>query len=87
MNNEISKNQLIEEIDLIPENKHKELYDLIHKFRVGLNQPKHKIDEIMQFAGSWSDMSQEDFSDFCEEIEQRRQASSSRRFDDETLFT
>jgi hypothetical protein len=87
MNNEISKNQLIEEIDLIPENKHKELYDLIHKFRVGLNQPKHKIDEIMQFAGSWSDMTEEDFSDFCEEIEQRRQATSSRRFDDETLFT
>ncbi|MGL4879486.1 MAG: hypothetical protein ACRC8K_00290 [Waterburya sp.] len=87
MNNEISKNQLIGEIDLIPENKHKELYDLIHEFRVGLNQPKHKIDEIMQFAGSWLDMPEEDFSDFCEEIEQRRQATSSRRFDDETLFT
>ena len=41
----------------------------------------------MQFAGSWSDMPEEDFSDFCEEIEQRRQATSSRRFSDETLFT
>lgn len=71
MDNEIYKNQLIEEIDLIPENKHKELYYLIHKFRIGLNQPKHKINEIMQFAGSWSDMSEKDFSDFCEEIEQR----------------
>ncbi len=78
---QINKNQIIAEINLIPEDKRKELYDLIHKFRVGLNQPKHKIDEIiMQFPGSWLDMPEEDFSDFCEEIEQRRQASSSRRF-------
>lgn len=47
----------------------------------------NNVDEIMQFAGSWSDMPEEDFSDFCEEIEQRRQASSSRRISDETLFT
>jgi hypothetical protein len=87
MDNQISKNQLIEEISLIPESKHQELYDLIHKFRINLNQPKHKINEIMQFAGSWSDIPEEDFIDFCEEIEQRRQGSSSRRFTDETLFT
>ncbi|MEO0011966.1 MAG: hypothetical protein RLZZ535_355 [Cyanobacteriota bacterium] len=31
-----------------------------------------QIHEIMQFAGSWSDIvSEKDFSDFCEEIEQR----------------
>ena len=41
----------------------------------------------MKFAGSWSDMSEEDFRNFCEEVEQRRQTSSSRRFPDETLFT
>jgi hypothetical protein len=68
---QINQNQIIEEINLIPEDKRQELYDLIHKFRMGLNQPKHKINEIMQFAGSWSDMSEEDFSDFCKEIEQR----------------
>jgi hypothetical protein len=87
MDNHISKNQLIEEIELIPESKHKELYDLIYKFRLSLDRSEHRINEIMQFAGSWSDMPEEDFSYFCEEIEQRRQASSSRRFFDETLFT
>jgi predicted nucleic acid-binding protein len=43
MDNQISKNQLIEEISLIPENKHKELYDLIDEFRINLNQQKHKM--------------------------------------------
>ena len=83
----IDQNQIIAEINLIPEDKRKELYELIHQFRIGLDRSKHNQDEIMQFAGSWLDMPEEDFSDFCEEIEQRRQATSSRRFDDETLFT
>jgi hypothetical protein len=56
MDNHISNNQLIEEIELIPENKHKELYDLIHGFRLSLDRSEHRINEIMQFAGSWSDM-------------------------------
>ena len=83
----IDQNQIIAEINLIPEDKRKELYELIHQFRIGLDRPKNNQNEIMKFAGSWSDMPEEDFNDFCEEIEQRRQATSSRRFDDETLFT
>ena len=87
MDNQNSQNRLIKEISLIPEDRHQELYDLIHKFRISLNQSEHKINEIMQFAGSWSDLPEEDFKNFCEEVEERRQASSTRRFSDETLFT
>jgi hypothetical protein len=83
----ISKNKIVEEISLIPDDKLTELYDLIHNFRIELSQSENKINEIMQFAGCWEKMSDEDFTDFCEEIEQRRQTSSSRRFTDETLFT
>ncbi len=72
MNNQISKNQLLEEISLIPEDRHQELYDLIHTFRMGLNQSEHNINEIMQFAGSWSDLPEEDFKNFYEEVEERR---------------
>ena len=39
---------------------------------MGLNQPEHKIDEIMQFAGSWLDLPEEDFKNFYEEVEERR---------------
>ena len=87
MDNLISFNQIIEEISLIPEDKHKELYDLIQRFRMSLNQSENRINEIMKLAGSWSDIAEEEFSNFCQEIEQRRQTSSSRRFSDETLFT
>ena len=43
----------------------------IHKFRIGLKRSHNNIDDIMQFAGSCSDMSEEDFSNLCKEIEQR----------------
>ena len=53
LQNELIKTKLfIEEINLIPEDKRQELYELIHNFRMGLNQTKHKINEITQFADS-----------------------------------
>ncbi len=52
----IDQNQIIAEINLIPEDKRLELYELIHQFRMGLNQPKHNQNEIMQFVGSWLDI-------------------------------
>ncbi len=69
---QIDQNQIIAEINLIPEDKCKELYELIHQFRMDLERSHNNIDEIMQFACSWSDMPEEDFNDFCEEIEQLR---------------
>ena len=74
----ISQNQITEEINLIPEENRQELYEIIHSFRVSLQSENSKANEIMKFAGSWLDMPEEDFNDFCEEIEQRRQASSRR---------
>lgn len=80
------KNQIIEEINLIPEDKLIELYDLIHGFRLTLKPSENNVNEIMKFAGCWQDLSEEEFTDFSQEIEQRRQNSSIRRFTDETLF-
>ena len=72
--------RIVKEINLIPAEKRQELYELIHNFRVGLKPEENKTNEIMDFAGSWSDLSEEDLKNFNEEIEQRRQASS-RRFE------
>ena len=83
----ISKNQIIEEISLIPDDKLTELYDLIHNFRIELNTSENNMNEIRQFAGCWENMPEETFTDFCEDIEHRRQTSSSRKFTDENLFT
>ncbi len=62
---QIDQNQIIAEINLIPEDKCKELYELIHNFRMGLERSHNNRDEIMQFAGSCSDMPQEKFSDLA----------------------
>lgn len=80
------KDQIIEEINLIPEDKLIELYNLIHGFRLTLKLSENNVNEIMKFAGCWQDLSEEEFTDFSQEIEQRRQNSSIRRFADETLF-
>jgi hypothetical protein len=77
----ITQKQIAEEISLIPEENRQELYELIRNFRVGLKPDESRANKIMQFAGSWLDISEEDFNSFYEEIEQRRQASSSRRFE------
>jgi hypothetical protein len=69
MKNLIAKNKIIEEISLIPDDKITELYNLIHNFRIGLNPSENNINDIMQFAGCWEEMSETDFTDFCEEIE------------------
>jgi len=76
MNYSTPKNKIIEEINLIPEDKLIELYDLIHGFRLTLKPSENNVNEIMKFAGCWQDLSEEEFTDFSQEIEQRRQNSS-----------
>jgi hypothetical protein len=82
----LTKNDIIAEINLIPEDKLTELYNLIHSFRITLKSSANNINEIMMFAGCWQDLSDEEFNDFSQEIEHRRENSSIRRFNDESLF-
>jgi hypothetical protein len=70
---------IIEEIKLIPEDKISELYDFIHFYRLGLETVREDTADIMRFAGCWEDMPEEEFQDFLEEIEERRQQTFSRR--------
>lgn len=64
------RTEVIKEINLIPEEKLAELYNFIHYFRLGVEVsistfiPSSKDDgtlqeKIMQFAGSWNDISYE----------------------------
>lgn len=67
------REKVLTEINLIPENKLAELYDFIHQYRLDLEVSNGNIQQIMQFAGSWKDMSDETFADFAQEIISRRQ--------------
>lgn len=91
------RTEVIKEVNLIPEEQLTELYNFIHYFRLGveastetvLSSPKNddtKREKIMQFAGSWNDMSDEVFADFNEEIVTRRQQAFLGRRRDESSF-
>lgn len=83
MNQLISQDQIIKEIQQIPEEKLAELYDFIHYFRLGLEASKKYDDSIMQFAGCWQEMPEEVFEDFSQEIVQRRKRAFTRRKNNE----
>ncbi len=80
------RTKLLKEINLVPEEKLEELYNFIYYFRVGVEASKGTPEEIMQFAGSWNDMSNETFTDLHEEIITRRQQAFLVRRSDETSF-
>jgi hypothetical protein len=79
MNSPAEKTKIFEEIDLIPEDKLSEIYDLLHHFRLGLEAAKNRDKSVMQFAGSWQDMPDEVFTAFAQDIAKRRKRAFSRR--------
>jgi hypothetical protein len=70
----------MEEIQLIPEHKLEEVYDFVHYFRIGLREAvRGDKEEVMKFAGFWSDLPDDVFQEFTREISERREQAFSRR--------
>lgn len=78
------RNKVIEEIELLPAEKLFEIYDLIHFFRLGLQTNKKTNKTIIDFAGSWSGMSEKEFNEFSDDIAMRRNNAFNLRRDFET---
>ena len=77
----IIKQRVLQEIELIPEDKLADLYNFLHYFRLGLEKAHPaKREQILAFAGCWQDMPEEIFAEFTAEIAERRsQAFVGRR--------
>lgn len=73
----VTKDKLINEISLLPEDKLGEVYNFIHYFRLG-TEKKNK-NNILSFAGSWKDMDDEKFDDYLSDISERRNKAFSSR--------
>ncbi len=59
------KSKVLQEIDLIPEDKLSDLYNFVHYFRLGLEKSQtKKSDQILAFAGCWKNMPHEVFAEF-----------------------
>jgi hypothetical protein len=63
--------KILKELEGIPETKLAELYDIIHYFRIGLEQETCE-NPTMKLAGAWTDMRDDLFESLMNEIEARR---------------
>jgi hypothetical protein len=74
------RQQLITEIQRIPDNRLREIFDVIHFFRLGLDSAQaDKPGNVRQFAGAWSDMDDAVFADWDTEWRARRSQAFSQR--------
>jgi hypothetical protein len=80
------RTKLITEINLIPDDKLEELYNIIRNFRLDDEISKTSLEQTMKFAGCWNDMSDEMFAELNDEINTRRQQAFVERRGDETSF-
>ena len=75
----LTVNTLIKEIKQIPKDKLGE----VHKFIKSLNQNSKRHNsskkDLMSFAGSWKDISEEDFKNITKEIKRTRKNLFSRK--------
>ena len=75
----ISKEKILQEIKLIPEEKLADVYALLHHFRLSLKATQTKPRSIMQYAGIWRDMPTDMFAELTVGISARRQQAFSGR--------
>ena len=87
MSASVLRRKVLEEINQMPEEKLGEVYEFIHFFRLGVETLKNSPEEIMQFAGCWQDMPDEEFEEFLAEIAERRHHAFSGRTARETIIS
>jgi hypothetical protein len=80
----IERKRIFEEINLIPGDKLAEVYTFLHRFRTGLEKTRKVTSTVMQYAGCWHDMSDEEYAELMREITARRQVAFSKRRVDAT---
>jgi hypothetical protein len=73
MNASAERERIYKEIELLPEERLPDIYRLLHNFRLRLNLNAPSKAPVMRYAGSWSNMSHDDFSALTDEISERRQ--------------
>ena len=75
----ITKDKLINEISLLPEDKLGEVYNFIHYFRLGTEKTNKDENNILAFSGSWKEMDDDKFDDYLSDISKRRRKAFSGR--------
>ncbi len=69
----LTLNTILEELKNVPVNRLKDLYSIIHSLGVDTDKTEKSSKKILSFAGSFSDMSDNDFNDFLQETQKNRE--------------
>jgi hypothetical protein len=80
------RTKVLEEIQSVPEEQLSELYRLVHSFRISTTTKCTSPESVMQFAGCWSDIPEEIYTDWLDDIDLRRQQAFSQRQNREASF-
>ncbi|MFZ5516804.1 MAG: hypothetical protein ACOY90_09215 [Candidatus Zhuqueibacterota bacterium] len=78
------RKKLLDEISKIPDDKVPVIFDFLHYFRLGLGMKASSPEKILQLAGSWKDMTEDDFEDFLNDVKTRRKNAFMSRSNRET---
>ncbi len=80
MTSTMMKDMIINEINLLPDEKLSEVYRFVHDF--SLREEKNKAEEntdLLSFSGAWKDMDSKMFDDYLTDIRSRRNKAFSGR--------
>jgi hypothetical protein len=65
-------NSIINELKEVPVNQLEEVYQLVHSLSRKVDRTESRREKILSFAGSFSDMSNDEYADFLNYIQESR---------------
>jgi len=65
-------NSIINELKEVPVNQLEEVYQLVHSLSRKVDRTESRREKILSFAGSFSDMSNDEYADFLNHIQETR---------------
>ena len=66
-------NAILRELKNVPVDKLEDLYSIIHSFRTNTKKAEKGNKEILSFAGSFGDLSKNDYNGFLQHTKQTRE--------------
>ena len=74
-------NTILKELKNVPVSKLEDLYSIIHSFQANTKTTEKNRKKILSFAGSFSDMSEKEYSDYLKETKNTRNKLFDREID------
>lgn len=72
---------ILKELKNVPVNRLEDLYSIIRSFTTATTKSKSSKEKILSYAGSFSDMSPDEFNDFEKELKNTRNQLFDRNID------